>query len=200
MQRKYQKYSLLCWLLGLFLFAGLTGCDDDESLDPVNEFRQELIGQWQSQASEFDEATQNYGFRTLEITADRWSIVVERFADEARTMPLFTLELTGPYEITGASEVLAGAYNGTFFFDEKHFTPHVDPALLGLGDCGLSVEVRSDITDLECAWLESVEHCPADYDLVSIEGNVLFPGQRTADMCSPEGRPTARGFAMNRLP
>ena len=172
--------------------------DDQASLAPIDVFRQSMVGDWQSQSSEFDEEAQNFGYRTLSIQGDTWGIVVERFADMERTIPLFTLEFEGPYEITEESSVIPGSYNGTFSFSEKYFTTFIDPALLGLSDCDLEIGVRKDVSDMDCGWLESVTHCPADYDLITVEGTVLTPGKRTEDMCSPEGRPTEKGFPMNK--
>ena len=33
--------------------------------------------------------------------------------------------------------------------------------------------------------------CPAEYDIVSVDGDDLYFGQRVTDMCKEDGRPTA---------
>ncbi len=190
------KFSYLI----LLLFAiSVMACEKEETISPIDTFKQSIIGDWQSQTSEFDEAAQVYGFRTLEITSASWQLSIERFADEQRTIPLFKLELEGPYEITEESSELAGSYNGTFSFSNKSITPYVDPAMLGLGACGASINESFDFADLDCVWLESIEHCPSDFDLISYQNGVLTPGKRTDNMCEESGRPIEKGFPMSRI-
>lgn len=83
-------------------------------------------------------------------------------------------------------------------YTEKVITSFVEPATLGLGDCGLIQNERKDYSSMDCVWLESITLCPADFDLISIENDVLFSGKRTNNMCEEEGRPTERGFPMIR--
>lgn len=189
-------------VLLLFLALSIAGCkknDDDPELPAIETFKAAIVGDWQSVGPEFDDQSQSYGFRTLNLTETTWSITVERFADSAMSIPLFTLDFEGPYEITEESEMLSGSYNGTFQFASKHFTTFIDPVNLGLENCGLTVGVKKDVSNQDCAWLESIEHCPADYDLISFENEQLIPGMRTGNMCEPTGRPTEKGFPMARI-
>jgi len=196
MNLKKVKIVYLVFFLITIVFIA---CDKEEQLSPIETFKQNIIGNWQSQASEYDTTAQIYGYRTLEITTSTWQIVIERFADEERTIPLFKLGFEGPYEITGESSVLTGSYNGTFSYTKKSLTSYVEPAMLGLGDCGLTINEPFDFSEIDCSWLESIEHCASDFDLISYEDGVLTPGSRTDNMCKEEGRPVEKGFAMNRI-
>ncbi len=184
----------------LILFAvTFIACEKDDAISPMEIFKQDIIGNWQSQSSEFDELAQVYGFRTLEIKASTWQITIERYADEQRTTPILKLEFEGPYEIGEESSVLAGAYNGTFSFSKKTMTSYIDPVMLGLGECGIRINEAFDFSEVDCVWLESIEHCPSDFDLISFENDVLTPGKRTDNMCEENGRPIEKGFSMNRI-
>jgi len=184
------------------LFTGLIvlSCEEVYEAASIREFREDLLGEWESVDYEDNGAT--FGFRRLKIEKSRWSIEVNVYADANGQFPLFRIDYEGPYEITGPSSVLPGAFNGTFAFAEKHLTLLTDdPAViegLGFQDCGLQLGIKTDVSEMGCSFVESVEECPADYDLISIEDGILYPGRRTDNMCEPEGRPTQRGFPMRK--
>ncbi|MEO5730153.1 MAG: hypothetical protein ABI134_20110, partial [Byssovorax sp.] len=69
----------------------------------------------------------------------------------------------------------------------------VADALMGAG-CGegpytLGEPVVTSKTG--CLFLKPITACPADYDITKIEDDRFYNGVRTADMCTPAGRPTA---------
>ena len=190
---KHFKLPIITLVFSMSIFVS---CDDNDDLSLIEAFKENIIGNWQSQDSEFDETTHLYGLRTLILNALNWEIIIQRFADEEKTIPLFNLMFEGPYEITEASNTVSDAYNGAFSFTRKIITVFADPAMLGLSGCGIIINEPFDYSDTGCAWLESVEHCNSDYDLVSYENDTLTPGRRTDNMCEEEGRPTERGFPM----
>jgi hypothetical protein len=188
---------LLLIIAGLHL---LSCTPNEENISPTQLFKRSIVGDWVSIAVENNGAT--YTLRELSIRENTWRIKVKVFGDANATFPLFELDYEGPYEITAQSRVVPNAFEGRFAFEKKYLTLRTSNfqiiQSLGFVPCGLEVGVKTDISSSGCSFVESVEECHADYDLISLENNILYPGKRTDDMCEPEGRPIERGFAMNR--
>ncbi len=178
----------------------LFSCSKNDKIEPIADFKSKVIGTWQSVASEKNATS--WGFRKLTINQDTWKIEVTSYGDSLQTFPLFRLEYEGPYIFTEQSTVLPGSYNGTFSYTKKYLTLlGTDASIvtaLGFTPCNLTVNVKTDVSESGCSFVESIEDCPADYDLISLENGFLIPGKRTPDMCEATGRPTERGFRMKK--
>ena len=49
-----------------------------------------------------------------------------------------------------------------------------------------------DVTEKGCIGVaHPVAECPEEFDVVSIDGDELYFGERVTDMCKEEGRPAA---------
>ncbi|MCU0855614.1 MAG: hypothetical protein MUF63_12085 [Rhodobacteraceae bacterium] len=139
------------------------------------------------------------GFGTREfIFADgRWSLTFTHALDPEMTMRTFQFRTGGAYNVGDPSALVDGAYEAVFDEDWKHLTlltnvPEI-VAGMGMADCGLTVNLETDISDAGCAAWQPVSVCGEDHDLFALSDEGLHFGQRPADndMCTPDRRPTA---------
>jgi hypothetical protein len=139
------------------------------------------------------------GFGTREfIFADgRWSLIFTHALDLAMTMRTFQFRTGGAYRIGDPSPVVDGAYEAVFDEDWKHVTLLTDVpeivAGMGMADCGLTVNLETDISVTGCAAWRPVADCGQDHDLLALSDEGLHFGQRPADndMCTADKRPRA---------
>lgn len=167
--------------------------NDDDGISQIDSFNNLMIGTWESVTPELN-AQGAYDFRTTTFDGENWSTIFTTFSDEGMTVPLFTLEFEGPYQLIEKSTILPNTYNGNFVYSKKYITIFIEPLLLGLGDCGISIGEKIDIVDNECGFLGTL--CDTDYDIIYIENDALTSGLRNPEMCTLEGRPTEIGFPM----
>lgn len=146
----------------------------------------------------------------FQIAGATWSLDYVTFGDAACATPFVTAHIEGPYEVGAAASKVPTAHEARFGFTSKTVTPHGAAAvafLSGLPACGtgsFTDGAPTDVLEKGCAGLGQYPkaQCPADYDLVAVEGDSLTFGARPADndMCTPEKRPTAlAGFASHRV-
>lgn len=161
----------------------------------------ELKGKWTSAVCESmpnADGSKTYFKRIFDMTEKDWALKFETFGDEGCSARLFTARFEGPYTLLKDSEKVAGATEGNFVFARHYMTAHAQ----GIADwfqsakCGAAqwkVGEEQETSTTGCVFLRPVSACGTDHDIVKVEGNQLFFGQRPADgdMCSPEKRPTA---------
>jgi hypothetical protein len=148
----------------------------------------QLDGRWVSVGPE--DMGQIHATRDFTFEGDAWSVTFRAFGDAAMTVPLFTLEVAGYYRIGGASAVVSGAYNGVFGASDKVLVAESEAAVGMFADmgCTLEVGVPFDLTDQACGFFHASMDVAGEYDLVSLQGDQLFLGDRAGDLTKE--RPT----------
>jgi hypothetical protein len=198
-------------ILVLALVSSLGAC---ASTDPTpgsggGHDRVDVTGHWKSDCL----PGQNGQSSSLEfqIQAATWKLDYVTFGDSACASPFVTAHLEGAYEIQGPSAKVSGANEARFGFTTKTVTPHGAAAvqyLTALPACGsgsFSDGAPTDVLDKGCAGLGQYPgaQCPADFDLVAVQGDDLRFGARPADndMCTADKRPASlAAFASHRAP
>jgi hypothetical protein len=77
--------------------------------------------------------------------------------------------------------------------DLIHVTPHNAAALPMLADCGAGpwqVELEKDVGGTGCLGFKPLAECSVNHDIAQLRDDVVYPGVRTPDMCTPGGRLT----------
>jgi hypothetical protein len=161
----------------------------------------DLKGTWTSEVCEVmpnADGSKTYFKRVFDLTEQDWKLNFETFSDAGCTSRLFTARFEGPYELQKDSETVKGATEGNFRFARHSMTAHVQPVAdwfqsAGCGAAAWAVGVEQDTSTKGCVFLRPVSACGTDHDIVKLDGNKLYFGQRPADgdMCTPEKRPTA---------
>jgi hypothetical protein len=126
-----------------------------------------------------------------------WRMVRTIHGDQACRSPMLTLRLAGKhYSFGPASDKVPGAREAELRFDDFRVTLGNDKAAPMLKGCGVApwkVGEEQDVAATGCPGLrfKPLAACGVDHDIVQIKDGVLYPGVRTPDMCTPEGRPEA---------
>jgi uncharacterized protein YceK len=187
--------------LSLATLSLLSGCATTGGATGTAVIPSELKGTWTSAVCESmpnADGSKTYFKRIFDMTETNWALKFETFGDEGCTARLFTARFEGPYTLLKDSDKVAGATEGNFVFAKHYMTAHAQ----GVADwfqsakCGAAqwkVGEEQETSTTGCVFLRPVSACGTDHDIVKVEGNQLFFGQRPADgdMCSPDKRPTA---------
>lgn len=199
--------SLLTTVFALALAtAALTGCSSEETSDttgtpgPAALTGKDLAGHWASKGCEAypdGKGGQNYLTRDFTLTETAWSLDLTLFGDEDCSYPLFSSEIHGKFTLGELSATVDGATEGQFGIDTNDWTAH-DQGLADtftMSGCGTGpweLEKAQDVTGTGCIGVaHKTSECPEEYDVVAVDGDELFFGQRITDMCKEDGRPTA---------
>lgn len=166
---------------------------------------QDLAGRWDSATCEDilnGDGTHSYLQRHFELTDGRWTLNLDAFGDARCEAKLFTARVVGPYTLVRDSEKVTGATEGDFTFSERYLTAHAQPLAdaFAQAHCGTgtwTVGAEQAIPGA-CLFFKPLTACDSDHDIVKVEGQRLFFGQRPADndMCSPDKRPQALGLPL----
>ncbi|MFP2931489.1 hypothetical protein ACLESO_41150 [Pyxidicoccus sp. 3LG] len=159
---------------------------------------QDLAGRWDSPTCEAipnGDGSNSYLQRHFQLTEANWTLELDAFGDAQCQTKLFTARIVGPYTLVKDSEQVSGATEGDFAFGERFLTAHVQPladafAQSGCGTGTWTVGAEQAVPGA-CLSFKPLAACGTDHDLVKVEGDKLFFGQRPADndMCSPNKRP-----------
>ncbi|MBX3248237.1 MAG: hypothetical protein KF901_13745 [Myxococcales bacterium] len=216
--------NAMCVIALSLLAIGSTGCGDSTPATPDATTGGDaggmpsldggappsLDGRWSSDclpSPQADGSTQYFRL-DFDLASARWDLDYVVHGDPACEVPLVTVSIAGPYTLERPSPTVAGAWEARFGFERKTIRPEVDGlrdflnSLDGCGEAEFETGVAQDVFASGCPafgqYPESV--CPADYDLVKREGQVLRFGERPADndMCTPEKRPTTLSPVENR--
>jgi hypothetical protein len=138
-----------------------------------------------------------YGTREFVFADGQWSLTFTHALDPAMTMRTFQFRTGGAYRVGEPSPAVEGAFHTVFDEDWKHVTlltpvPEI-VAGMGMADCGLTVNLETDISDTGCAAWPPVAVCGEDHDLLALTDAGLHFGVRPADndMCTADRTPTA---------
>lgn len=186
--------SLVAAILGLSACSGSPGAPATPAAKVPD-----LVGRWTSACTPSSDAQ---AF-TLDFTieADRWAVDYVVYGDKACSTRFVTAHIEGPYTVGGPSTAAAGAYEARFGFSKKTLTPHGAAAVAFLrSDAGCKLDgfadgVPTDVGGTGCAGLgqRPIAACPADHDLVRVDGDRITFGSRPADndLCTEAKRPKA---------
>ncbi len=143
-----------------------------------------------------------YAKRDFKLSKTDWALAYTVYGDAACQVSLGTIDMGGHYRLLGDSSRVSGAREAVFAFGSRTVTPasqgFVD--FLAKTSCGAkpwAVGTSIDILPDGCGELGArpVAACASDNDIVSLDGNRLWFGQRPADndMCTPDKRPQSLG-------
>lgn len=161
----------------------------------------ELAGHWVSKGCESypdGKGGNNYLTRDFTLTADTWDLSLTIFGDPECKAALFSSKIHGPYTLGELSSKVDGATEGQFGITENLWTAHVQAmadtfAASGCGTGTWEIEKAQDVAATGCIGVaHETSKCPEEHDIVAVDGDALYFGQRVTDMCTEEGRPTAR--------
>ncbi len=138
-----------------------------------------------------------FGTREFVFADGQWSLIFIHALDPGMTRRTFQFRTGGDYRVGDPSPVVNGAFHTVFDEDWKHLTlltatPEI-AAMMGVADCGLTVNLESDISETGCAAWRPVAVCGEDHDLLALSDEGLQFGVRPADndMCTADKTPTA---------
>lgn len=182
-----------------------TGTDTGTGTDTLSPA--ELAGDWTSPSCEAypdGNGGTSYLTRDFALTDARWALDVTIFGDAECSYGLFRIEIEGPYSLGGASTV-AGATEGNFGFTTNQWTPLIEDMAVVFENAGCAsgeweVGEAQDVTGTGCIGVaHPIAECPVEHDIVSVDGDALYFGQRVTNMCEESGRPTAlNSYAVTR--
>jgi hypothetical protein len=167
---------------------------------------QPIDGHWQSSQLEPMGAS---GFlkRDFKFTGDKWALDYTLFADAKGKEPMLTGRVGGTYVIARAPG-LTGAYPTLFHFDYRQLAARSTSmeATLAKANCGKGKwksGVFEDITNTGCAAVRvpALGDCPTEFDLLSLDNDVLHLGTRTlGPLCGWNARAqTAKAPPLERV-
>lgn len=172
--------------------VGLTGCS-------ANAFESEdLVGTWKSASCEVGTGADGSAFyytREFKLTGSDWTIDFTLFGDEACGYKLSTATIAGPYELLEAVEGLEGTRQGNFSGESKSLVAY-DQGMAdyftasGCGTAAWTVGASQDVGATGCAplGLDAIDDCPTEFDIVKLDGDNLFFGDRSHGMCDEANR------------
>lgn len=184
--------TLAFFAFGFFLL--LVGCGG-----PMPTSSLELAGRWRSAQCEAypgQNGQTNYLTREFDISTETWKLRFTVYGDKDCKTPLFSGEVNGPYSLSTRSQNVEGATLGTFGIQSNHFTAFNQTMAdtFTQSKCGQNnwkVGVPQDVSTTGCIGVApQKQSCPEEYDIVKVDGDKLFFGQRVTDMCKESGRPT----------
>jgi hypothetical protein len=138
-----------------------------------------------------------FGTREFVFADGQWRLTFTHALDPGMTMRTFQFRTGGAYRVVGPSPAVEGAFHTVFDEDWKHVTlltavPEI-VAGMGMADCGLTLNLETDISETGCAAWAPVAVCGEDHDLLALTDEGLHFGVRPADndMCTADKVPTA---------
>jgi len=158
----------------------------------------DVAGHWMSKGCESypdGKGGNNYLTRDFTLTEKDWNLSLTIFGDAECKTALFSSKIHGPFTLGELSAKVDGATEGQFGITTNEWTAHVQAMAdtFAQAQCGSGkweVEKAQDVTATGCIGVaHKASECPEEYDIVSVEGDQLFFGQRITDMCKEDGRP-----------
>lgn len=131
-----------------------------------------------------------YVKRDFTLTESTWKLNVGIFTDPACSASFAAIDVAGPYTVGQDSTNNPGATDVDYGVTTHTVTPKSDAALQAVngGNCGSAPRAIGqvlDVTQTGCAALgvPSVAACPKELDLNKIDGDNLYFGDRSGDLC-----------------
>lgn len=135
-----------------------------------------------------------YSRRDFHFENKIWKLIFTAWGDKDLHYKLFTLRIEGEYELRGNSQVVPEAHQADFHFYRRYFTVHAQPLLDGLkgvtGEKGAwALDQEQEITRTGALFIPPLSPGHTEFDLLKLEGEKLFLGDRSQDLTVPENRP-----------
>lgn len=149
-----------------------------------------LVGTWKTGAmpTPAPGGLTAYVVQTLLWTEETESLIVTAYADEALTLPIFTYEFIGPYQVRSISKIVPEAFDVDLNNDRSVMTVAMDAPeiwkFLNLQACPLEIGKAIDISTCSSGPPFEVSNC-TDMDLVQLDpaGTTLRMGAPGTDRC-----------------
>jgi hypothetical protein len=133
-----------------------------------------------------------------------WALEFTQYSDAACETPSLRAFFQGRFRVAERSSKMPGAFHANFGFSMKRLTLYDDGLLAqaNRGVCGRRIWARGreeDVSSTGCLWIVPVSACPQEFDLVKVDRDQLFLGERPAadeDLC----REDRRARALRSLP
>lgn len=154
-----------------------------------------LVGEWDSGCARYVRGPgpeASFIRRHYLFTERAFSARYTFFADEQCKRALGVFHLSGPYKLGKVVPTAPTARDVDVTFARILLTveaPEFLPRVQMCGNRPWEVGVQQDVTETGCIAFKPKATCGMDYDIVTVAGDVLFPGFRNLNMCVPEGRP-----------
>jgi hypothetical protein len=187
--------------LPVLALTALVGCGSSETEIEPPTFAESISGHW---ASATCESAGPAGFlqKDFVISPTDYEIEVNVFGDDQCTIPLMTLDVSGPISVIGESSAVTGAYEVDYVMSTRTITPRAQMIVEGLngamcGDKGdWAIDQAGDVTKTGCPafGIEPNPPCDKEMDLNKLDGDDLWFGDRSASLC------TARPSKLGPLP
>ncbi len=156
----------------------------------------DLIGHWVS--ANVENYGQFFGKREFFLTEKAWAIIFSAYGDEKASIRLWKLRVEGIYILGQAHPGVAGARYADFAGSAKYITAYTDDFVkLFSNAAAWQKGVEYDFSRIGAGFFPSVEDGPIEYDLVKLEGNTLYLGDRSIDL-NKERAQKASGYALVR--
>jgi hypothetical protein len=189
-------------LLSTLSLGLASGCATSGSTTPHTQVKpQDLQGAWTSEVCESmpnPDGSKTYFQRHFTLTEKDWTLHFNAFGDPGCSVKLFTARVEGPYTLLKDSGKVEGATEADFGFGRHYMTAYVQPIADWFqgSQCGTkawTLGEEQETSGTGCVFFKPVAACGTDHDVVKVEGERLFFGQRPADndMCTQDKRPTA---------
>lgn len=163
-----------------------------------------LRGNWRSSEPEMI-AKGLFSTREYRINQSRYEMVYSLASDKDMKKLLMVYRAEGPYTVEAPSVSVPGANLATFKASRRFLKlKSRDPKLvkvLGLEKCNLVPNQEIDVTEKGCGIVESVAECGQEFNLVKLDNEQLFLGERSLDkrLCTADERPTQLGPPLKKL-
>ena len=187
-----KKNPIVATIIALSTFT-LSAFAQQTPFTPTN-----LVGSWQSQSCEsfiYDKQP-TFMQRSIDFTASTWQLKYTIFADPACSVALISTRITGPYSL-GAAAALPATRQVTWGQTAKFVTPYIPDILgamngSGCGDAKLALGQERDVSVVGCMafGVPNVKDYPQEFDILKLENNKLFVGERGENMNLEANRPT----------
>jgi hypothetical protein len=193
---RFDRTQQVMWLAIIWVLLGsiLWVWWDERTLPDIS-------GRWASVGCEHVSSAdgESHLRRFMENASGEWRLRIGFYGDAGCAQELFSLDLEGAYDLGPKSLDVRGATLARFDIRKTTLTPQVPDAAAafqgaGCGSGGWEVGKGQDVTQGGCLGIvPTAEQCPTEYDLVKIEDDKLYFGDRSQGVCVPDRYPT--GFA-----
>lgn len=142
----------------------------------------DINGRWISIAPEPQGGI--FALREFRIHEPRFSVIFRAFSDADATVPLFRINVSGYFVLGGPSPEVDDAREGIFPLLDREVTAESQAGVemfRSMG-CALDEGVTVSLVDVGCGFLPPLMEAMGEYDLVSLQGDQLFFGDRSGDL------------------
>ena len=174
-----------------------SGGETTDGSEDAAEFEEALQGTWQASCVPLDSGDSQppTWSRSTIINGDVDAFSFEIFGDSECTEMLARFEIRSGARVgPERGDIAENTRELDVFFEDILATAYADAfvetfEMAGCGSRPWEVGEAQSVAETGCSSFEAIADCPADYDLVRIDGDRLYTGVRTGNQCDPAGRP-----------